>query len=252
MGRLVVAQKVLRIRNYHKCHAGLQGIRSPKSRIYSDTFRSSKRKIQMLQYQAVDSSTLELLKRLFSIDFFNELRLVGGTSLALQIGHRKSIDLDLFGKLNVDAFEINNALTEIGEITILRDSKNIHIYLVNGIKVDIVNYSYPWLQDLITDDGLRLAGYMDIAAMKLAAITGRGSKKDFIDLHFLLNQMSLEEMLNLYTNKFKDGSLFLVLKSLIYFDDAEQDELPDMLVPVKWEEVKAKITAVYIDYMNTA
>ncbi len=205
----------------------------------------------MLQYQAIDSSTLELLKKLLSIDFFKNLRLVGGTSLALQIGHRKSIDLDLFGKLNADIFEINNALAEIGEITILRNSKNIHVYLVNGIKVDIVNYSYPWLQDMITTDELRLAGCMDIAAMKLAAITGRGYKKDFIDLHFLLNQMSLKEMLNSYVDKFKDGSLFLVLKSLIYFDDAEEDELPVMLVPVEWQEVKGNITAAYINYMNT-
>ena len=193
----------------------------------------------MLQYQAVDSSTLELLNRLLSIDLFNDLRLVGGTSLALQIGHRKSIDLDLFGKLNVDTFEINSALAEIGEITILRDSKNIHVYLVNGVKVDIVNYSYPWLQDIVTTDGLRLAGYMDIAAMKLAAITGRGFKKDFIDLHFLLNQLNLKEMLNSYVDKFKDGSLFLVLKSLIYFDDAEEDELPDMLGACRLERGKS-------------
>jgi Nucleotidyl transferase AbiEii toxin, Type IV TA system len=205
----------------------------------------------MLYYRTVDASTLELLKKLLYIDIFSELRLVGGTSLALQIGHRKSIDLDLFGKLEVDTLEITNVLAEVGEITLLRDSKNIHIYLVNGLKVDIVNYTYPWLQESVTTDELRLAGYTDIAAMKLSAITGRGSKKDFIDLYFLLNQMSLKEMLNFYVSKFKDGSLFLVLKSLVYFDDADEDELPDMLVPINWENVKAIIVAKYLDYMNT-
>lgn len=201
----------------------------------------------MLYYQTVDAGTLELLKKLLSIDLFSGLRLVGGTSLALQIGHRKSIDLDLFGNIDVDVLEINKALAQIGEITLLKDSKNIHIYLVNGVKVDVVNYTYPWLQDLVDTDGLRLATSRDIAAMKMSAITGRGSKKDFIDLYFLLKKMTLSEMLNLYLSKYNDGSLFLLMKSLVYFDDADIDEMPDMLIPVKWENVKASIIAAHAD-----
>ena len=204
----------------------------------------------MLHYETIDAGTLELLKNLLSINLFQQLRLVGGTSLALQIGHRKSIDLDLFGEIDVDVLEINNALAQIAQPTQLNNSKNIHIYLINGIKVDIVNYTYPWLEDVIYKDGLRLASNLDVAAMKLSAITGRGSKKDFIDLYFLLKQQSLSQMLDLYLRKFNDGSLFLVLKSLVYFDDADVEEMPNMLIPIKWKMVKATIVAAHGDYIR--
>ena len=205
----------------------------------------------MLYYQTVDAGTLELLKKILSIDLFSQLRLVGGTSLALQIGHRKSIDLDFFGNIDVDVLEINQALAPLGAITLLKDSKNIHVYLVNGIKVDIVNYTYPWLKELLATDGLRLATYDDIAAMKLAAITGRGSKKDFIDLYFLLKEMSLATMLQQYLHKYNDGSLFLVIKSLIYFEDAELEEMPDMFYPLNWQTVKDTIITAYTDYLKS-
>jgi hypothetical protein len=202
----------------------------------------------MLHYEAVDTKTLELLKDLLSLDLFSDLRLVGGTSLALQIGHRKSIDLDLFGNINADNLEINKALSRIGNITQLKDSKNIHIYLINGLKVDIVNYTYPWLQGLMQENAFRLAKSQDIAAMKLSAITGRGTKKDFIDLYFLLKEWTLTQMLQFYLNKFHDGSLFMVMKSLVYFEDAETDTMPDMLIPVNWKEVKKTIKAAHKDY----
>lgn len=152
----------------------------------------------MLYYQAIDEPTLELLKQLQSLELFKDLRLVGGTSLALQIGHRKSVDIDLFGKIDTNVLEINKALSQMGSITQLKDSQNIHIYLVNGIKVDIVNYTYPWLEDLIQEEGIRLAKYEDIAAMKIVAITGRGTKKDFIDLYFLLKKIPLAQILQFY------------------------------------------------------
>ena len=86
--------------------------------------------------------------------------------------------------------------------------------------------------------------------MKLAAVTGRGTKKDYIDIYFLFDEFSLEEMLRFYRQKFPDGSEFMVLKSLVYFEDAEQENLPVMLREVNWESVKAKIvmeTKAYID-----
>jgi len=204
----------------------------------------------MLHYETVDTKTLELLKDLLSLDLFSDLRLAGGTSLALQIGHLKSIDHGLFGNINVDVLEINKALSQIGSITQLKDSKNIHIYLINGLKVDIVNYTYPWLQDLMQEDDVRLAKCEDIAAMKLSAITGRGTKKDFIDLYFLLKQWTLSQMLQFYLSKFHDGSLFMVMKSLVYFEDAETDKMPDMLIPVNWKEVKKAIMAAHKDYIK--
>ncbi len=195
----------------------------------------------MLHYNTITAETLELLKKLQAVPAFSELRLVGGTALALQIGHRNSIDIDLFGKLSIDEIALNEALSNIGKLIQLKKSKNINIYSLNNIKLDIVNYPYQWIGQPIKTDTLLLAGLKDIAAMKLAAITSRGTKKDFIDVFFLLNRFSLPEMLDFYENKYHDGSVFLVLKSLTYFEDADQDETPKMYVEYNWEKTKSKI-----------
>jgi hypothetical protein len=84
----------------------------------------------------------------------------------------------------------------------------------------------------------------DIAAMKLNAIAGRGSRKDFIDLYFLLRSYSISEMMEFYQRKYPDGSAFLVLKSLSYFDDAEADVQPRMLANVEWRDIKNKILSL--------
>lgn len=202
----------------------------------------------MLYYRTINSKTLELLKNIQSIDIFKNLRLVGGTSLALQIGHRESIDLDFFGSLDADKIEIRNALDKIGELKKKQSTKNINIFMVDGIKVDIVNYPYPWLEKISKEDSLTLAGKKDIAAMKLSAIAGRGSKKDFIDLYFLLKEFSLKEMIEFYKQKYQDGSVFMVLRSLAYFEDADEEPIPKMLVPVTWEKVKQKISVNLKNY----
>jgi len=206
----------------------------------------------MLHLEAVDAPTLGLLKKLMNVPFFQPLRLVGGTSLALQYGHRKSIDLDLFGSFIPDEIEIGAAITELGvSYNWLNKSKNINSLLIDGIKTDIVNYTYPWIGNLLQIDALRLADTKDIAAMKLAAITGRGTKKDFTDLYFLLKHYSLGDMMEMYTQKYADGSVFMVLKSLTYFEDAESDEMPEMLVPVKWEEIRKVITENHNQYVKS-
>ena len=86
--------------------------------------------------------------------------------------------------------------------------------------------------------------------MKLSAITGRGTKKDFIDLYFLLRQIPFSRIVQLYLDKYKDGSLFMVLKSLLYFEDADIDDMPDMLIPVKWESVKKFIINEQKEYLK--
>ena len=204
----------------------------------------------MLHYETIDTETLELLKKIQEIPEFSKLRLVGGTSLALQIGHRKSIDLDLFGKIDCDEFTISNILNKMGNVRVLKKSENINIYLIDGIKVDIVNYPYLWLKDIIFEDTLKLARAEDVAAMKLSAITNRGTKKDFIDLFFLLKEYSLEELFDFYEKKYNDGSIFLVIKSLAYFDDADLEEMPNMCIPVNWGKVKNNITHVLNDYLK--
>ena len=204
----------------------------------------------MLFHETIDQPTLDLLKALQGSSEFGGMRLVGGTSLALQIGHRKSIDIDLFGKLEADPLEVMHALQTCGTVTTLNKSENIGVYTVNGIKVDIVNYPYPWLEEVLLADGLKLAGKKDIAAMKLAAVTNRGTKKDFIDVSFLLKQFSLTAMLDFYRQKYRDGAEFLVLKSLTFFDDAEDEPLPAMLQAFNWEDVKNTVIQAVDDYIQ--
>ena len=202
----------------------------------------------MLHYTAIDPPTLELLKQLLGLSVFERMRLVGGTSLALQLGHRKSIDIELFGVLKDDEFAVSNALKTFKKVNLLQKSKNISIYSIDGIKVDIVNYGYPWLSDIRLEDGIRLAQMDDIAAIKLSAVTGRGTKKDFIDIYYLLKQYSLKQLLDLYSKKYSDGSEFLVLKSLSYFSDADEDPDPNMLHNVRWDQIKVYFRKLLREY----
>ncbi len=202
----------------------------------------------MLHYETISPATLELLKSIQSISDLHDTCLVGGTALALQLGHRKSIDLDMFGNIHSPASEIRRKLSETHTLQILKESDNINIYLVDGVKVDFVNYAYDWLNPIVTEDNLRLASVEDIAAMKIAAVIGRGTRKDFIDLYFLLRTYSMKEILDFYSDKYPDGSLFIAVKSLSYFDDAETDPMPEMLESVSWQCVKETIASAVRDF----
>ncbi len=195
----------------------------------------------MLHLETVDTRTWDLLNRLMTVPEFCELYLAGGTALALQVGHRKSIDLDLFGKFIVDEYRFSSILKTIGNVRLINQSANIKTYLINNIKTDFVNYPYQWLNSPLVQDGIRLTSKADIAAMKLAAVTGRGTKKDFIDIFILLEYFTLKEMFQFYCSKFPEGSEFLVLKSLTWFEDAEPDRMPVMLTQINWEDVKTRI-----------
>jgi predicted nucleotidyltransferase component of viral defense system len=173
--------------------------------------------------------------------FFQNFILVGGTSLALQIGHRNSIDIDLFGDQEINQKIFIDKLSDFGAVEVSQASKNIMITSINDIKVDFVNYKYPLLSNFKTIDSIRLASLEDIAAMKLNAILGRGSRKDFIDLYFLLNKFSLNQILDFYKKKYIDGSEFLVIKSLSYFADADAQPQPKMYKDFDWEICKQKI-----------
>jgi len=204
----------------------------------------------MLHLSTIAPSTLVLLKELMKIDEFNSLRLVGGTSLALQIGHRKSIDLDLFGEIDFPSLNNEEIFKSFDKIESFKTSKHINIFEINSVKVDFVNYTYPWLKNELIIDGIRLAQKEDIAAMKVAAITGRGSRKDFIDLFFLLKQFTFKQIMDLYKQKYFDSSPYLALKSLLYFVDAENDFSVEMIEDLSWDEVKNTISREVKKYIN--
>jgi len=184
---------------------------------------------------------MELLEKIMSEKLFSDFNLVGGTSLALQMGHRNSIDIDLFGNSEINTELFIEKLSEFGEVKVAQSTKNILITKINDVKVDFVNYKYPLLAECLFVENIRMLSTKDIAAMKLNAIAGRGSKKDFIDLYFLLNEFSLDEILSFYEKKYHDGSVFMVQKSLTYFEDANSQLQPQMVKDFNWETCKQKI-----------
>ncbi len=196
----------------------------------------------MLHRSTVESNTLELLELLMSQQILRDFVLVGGTALALQLGHRRSIDLDLFGSGDihvVDHHLMNSSIYP--NINVISRSPSILIFQINGIKVDFVNYPFAWLRPWITREDIRMAAKEDIAAMKIEAITGRGSRKDFVDLFFLLDFFSLDEIMAFHKEKFPRSSQFLALKSLVYFNDAEQQDMPIMYSSTAWDDIKETI-----------
>lgn len=196
----------------------------------------------MLSLRTIEPHTLELLRALMQEAALSELRLVGGTALALQYGHRSSIDLDLFGKIDIDGYELQSILSKYGVLKVENETKIIHQYYIDNIKVDVVNYPFEWICPIIEEDGIRLASPVDIAAMKVNAIEGRGTKKDFIDMYMLLQHYSLKEIIAFYQRKYPNYSIFRALRSLTYFEDAEDQFMPRMFVEDTWEDMKLYIT----------
>lgn len=114
----------------------------------------------MLSYGTVGKQTLELLGNLMREPAFGDMRLVGGTALALQYGHRQSVDLDFFGDLQCELGETQTILSKYGQVKVLKETQTIRIYVIDGIKVDFVHYScYPWIDDAVMENGIRNAAY---------------------------------------------------------------------------------------------
>lgn len=198
----------------------------------------------MFYREAVFPGTLELLKKIMAKPALTGFNLAEGTSLALQIGHRLSVDLDLFGIRPFEAQEILDELHDLEPVNILSQSKNIFVLNVGDVKVDFVNYRYPLISAITEMEGIRLVSIPDIGAMKLAAIAGRGRKRDFYDLVFLLRQYSLPELMEFYHRKFDDGSEFAVIRSMTYFEDADMDDNVLMIKEdLKWSDVKNVLSA---------
>jgi len=205
----------------------------------------------MLSLQTVLPDTLELLKKLMRQPLLGEMRLVGGTSLALQYGHRRSIDLDFFGTTTEDVEELTDMMHQCSnEVVRGNCTKRIKAYFLDGVKVDVVNYDYKWIDNPVIEDGLRLASPKDIAAMKVNAVMGRGTKKDFVDMYFLLQHYSFDDIMKFYLQKYTDGSEYRALLSMTYFADADPQPMPFMFKPVDWNVIKGEIQHHVEQYNN--
>lgn len=203
----------------------------------------------MLYRETVEPLTLELLTHLMGLDFFKDYRLVGGTALSLQMGHRISVDLDFFGLPKFDLRNFELEMKQSFEVDIFRRTKFIQQMNINNVKVDIVEYPYQWIDEIIETDRIRMASDKDIAAMKINAITNRGSKKDFVDLYALLKKYTYEEIMSFYLSKYPDGNKMLAIRSLNYFDDADNQDV-EILWDVRWEDIKKELTKQYLAFFK--
>ena len=151
----------------------------------------------MLRKESVTEPLWNLLKELQDSKVFINYFLVGGTALSLQLGHRISDDIDLFTRKEINKDEIFDFFNKNynGKYQIINIQNIILQVVVNEIKIDIVKYDYELIEDIKTDSGIRYLGKKDIAAMKLMAIANRGDQaKDFIDIYYLLKELSLSDM----------------------------------------------------------
>lgn len=193
--------------------------------------------------QTLYPETKQILKQLSGRSFQQDFYLAGGTALALQLGHRKSIDLDFFST-NFPKEQI--LLQNLSDLkpSVAQQTKGTLDLLLNEVKVSFLEYKYPLVQEFTKYEGAKLASVMDILCMKLTAISSRGTKKDFYDLYFGLQKYSLQEIWENFEQKYKDTKYqkLHILKSLTYFTDAERDPQPDLLKNVSWDEVKSQIT----------
>src|SRR3989338_3689834 len=181
----------------------------------------------------------KLLFETFSkLGWISNFYLAGGTALALQIGHRRSIDFDFFSEQEFDVRFVRKKLVALGDYEVYADSEQIIDGALNSVRTSFFNLPYPLINLEVRSGNLRIASKEDIAAMKLSSISTRGSRKDFIDLFFLLTEFSFEEIVRFYEKKYgKNGeNVYCVLKGLVYFVDAEQKPMPNLLIDVAWRE----------------
>lgn len=199
----------------------------------------------MLRTEVLEPRTLGLLNDMMVLDSLASFCLVGGTALALQFGHRLSVDLDLF---TTEPFDQELVLADLRDYIggVVIDNRNkIGMRLpIQSVKVDTVTYRYPLIRPTASINGIRMFAVEDIAA-----VTNRGMKKDFYDIYTLINHFGFAKLCEWYQQKFPDTSLFMMLKSATYFDDADRSETPVLLNQKEsWEVVKAFILREVTNY----
>lgn len=182
--------------------------------------------------------------------FLKGFYLSGGTALSLHIGHRESEDLDFFCEKDFDPKQIEADLKRFGPLEETELDKNTLNTYLNGVKLQFLGYPYRLIKPLINWQGIKLSSVIDIACTKLQTVGMRGNKKDFIDIYFLLKIFSLEDLFKALGKKYPEVGYNIthILKSLVYFEDAETQPMPKMHKEVAWEIVKNRLIDIVKRY----
>ena len=197
----------------------------------------------MLYKETIEPKTLELLIDLQKEPLLSTFNLVGGTALALHLGHRKSIDLDFFTSESFDLEEVKMMLIKKYDFKVSYSRSQTLKGFINGVKVDFIKFDYPHLHNCDIIDEVRIESIPDIIAMKLLSITDNGSRiKDFIDIAYLSSWFSLEEMLQFFIRKITNSNIMMPIKALTYFDDIDFNESIVMLYnDFDWDKISNRL-----------
>lgn len=188
----------------------------------------------------VDKQLLLLIDSLSSsAEIAKHFYLAEGTGLSLQLGHRSSVDIDLFTPDRFNSELCTMVIIERGGQVIQAEESGVH-GVVDGVKVSFLLYPYKMLQPLQSFHGIHIASIADIAAMKAVAISQRGDKKDFFDMYEILKTMSPHDLKKQFLEKFSEARIncYHILKPFFYFDDADQQPDPITLNGTTWEKVR--------------
>lgn len=192
---------------------------------------------------ALPLNTKKALTALSKTDLIKDFYLTGGTALSLLIGHRESEDLDFFSQSSFEPKRIQEKLETIGNLRSVSIEDGTLNCFFNNVKLQFLYYPYQLLEPKLEIEDIQISSKLDIACTKLITISARGSKKDFIDLYFLLKEYELQTLFNKLKNKYPktDYNETHILKSLVYFADADEQPKPRMHKAVSWEEIKKEI-----------
>lgn len=187
----------------------------------------------------------------------DQFYLAGGTALALLLGHRDSIDFDFFTEHDFDYRELVSKIENHfkgSRINFLRSEPDtVTVFINEVIKLSFFRYNYRLLEPTILQDGLRLASLADIACMKLSAILSRSLEKDFVDIHRILKEIPLSNLIKQCQIKFPTIDPQLILKSLVYFDDIKQEEIKFTNNNIiSFDTVKQDLVAKVREYMRSS
>ena len=196
----------------------------------------------------IPPATFSLIQKLQSISELKDFYLVGGTALALKLGHRNSIDIDLFTQIEFEPHELAETLSTHFDVIINLIKKNALLAVIDNVKCDFIRHNYPLINKPIFEEDISFLSLEDIAAMKVHAITNSGKRlKDFADLYYLLEIFSLSEIIDFYKEKYPHFNTMIALRAINYFDDLDLSiEPPIFTSPLKTSNIKDRLTTAIL------
>jgi hypothetical protein len=192
----------------------------------------------MLHLNTIDNSTHQILPSLQIKEYLQNFALVGDTNLSLRYGHRKSIDLDMFCTDPFDPLLLSDLLRIDFNYNYTSNNKYMLFGYINNVKIDIVHHPFALLEPLEVIDSTKLFSLADVSAMKLFAVTRRGANKDFYDIFQLCADLGVKTVIENFSKKYGADKVWMMQKSIVYFEEADKEEDPTLLLPITWNQVK--------------